>query len=1369
MKREFLFFITLFLVNSVFSQQINFSLKSGDFNISVNEFYLTPTKELNYRYMSFSELPTNKDRLSLEDIGVSFLEYVARNIYIVSFKDLLDENILKSYNVSAVVPIIPNAKIDSKLQDGKCPKWALNGKLASVKVLLHKNFNISFAQKELEKHYLISEINKLGRAIFLEVDINDIMQLASYECISFIEPIEPESLPENKTGRTLHRSNAINTSFSTGKKYNGSGINVMMQDDGLVGPHIDRQGRVNQSGCTGCSSSASNDHGDHVSGTIMAAGNLDPLGRGMADGAFLYVYGSSNNNYYDVPALYQNNNVIITSKSYSNGCNAGYTSLARDLDEQIYGLSSLIHVFSAGNDGASDCGYGAGSGWGNVTGGHKQAKNVITVANLTSSSGLANSSSRGPAADGRIKPDIGGKGTSVFSTETDNTYGTKTGTSMSCPGIAGVMAQLYQAYKDLNGGQDPNSGLMKCLLLNTADDIGNPGPDFKYGWGEVNAFRAATLLEDGHYLSDSISQGQINYHNINIPSGVKQIKIMVYWRDKEASTSAAVALVNDINIVLETPLGLIYNPWVLDHTPNSSALNQSAIRGIDNLNNMEQITIDDPTSGLYNLKIDGYAIPYGPQEYWVTYEFIDDSITVTYPIGGESIVPGDFEMIRWDAHEGSSLFSVEYSLDGGVNWGSISNTATGGNIGNNNYFNWGQTLPVTDNALIRVGRNGIYDQSDAPFTVIGVPQNVVVDWTCPDSIFISWDPVNGATSYEVSMLGQKYMDSMTTVNTTNTLIINPDPTILDSWFSVCAKINNGKGRRAIAINATPNTFQCLAPPLAQFNASETNSCTGIIDFFDQSSNMPNSWYWNFGDGDTSSLQNPTHTYTNSGIYDVSLIVSNALGIDTVLYTSYITVSPSPGPVTINDTTCVLNSSLILSALGDNLFWYIDTINNAVLDTGNTYITSPLTTTTTYYVREEIGGTNFGGALDNTIGSGGYFNGDQHLIFDSYVRCKIVSAVVYAGDANTITFELRDDNGNVLDDTTITVVQGQQRLYFDFDVPIENNLQLGISSSGSDLYRNSTGSAYPYNIGDLINITGSSASSSSYYYFFYDIEVEAPFCYSSYAPVTAHVLSSQISSINQSVTICFNNDYHIGSSIYNSSGVYTDTLSNASGCDSIVITSLTVLPQNINNNNITICDGSSITIGSSIYSTTGIYTDILVDINGCDSIIITDLSVTDLQSSITQINTNSLVVIPSSGMPPYLYNWYGPNNFFSSNDTITAMNNGSYYVVTIDANGCIDTAWTNLTTVSVSETNENHKFIIFPNPTNGIFTILLTNNYEDLILRILDNLGREIVVNHIDRSIEIYQYEFNLSEYSSGVYFIQVVTSDGIMSKKLSLE
>ena len=70
---------------------------------------------------------------------------------------------------------------------------------------------------------------------------------------------------------------------------------------------------------------------------------------------------------------------------------------------------------------------------------------------------------------------------------------------------------------------------------------------------------------------------------------------------------------------------------------------------------------------------------------------------------------------------------------------------------------------------------------------------------------------------------------------------------------------------------------------------------------------------------------------------------------------------------------------------------------------------------------------YGGALDNTIGGGGYFTGDQQLIFDVSKVCVIKSAVVYSEAANTITFELRDNSGSVIDDTTLNVVLGQQRI------------------------------------------------------------------------------------------------------------------------------------------------------------------------------------------------------------------------------------------------------------------------------------------------------------------------------------------------------
>lgn len=138
-------------------------------------------------------------------------------------------------------------------------------------------------------------------------------------------------------------------------------------------------------------------------------------------------------------------------------------------------------------------------------------------------------------------------------------------------------------------------------------------------------------------------------------------------------------------------------------------------------------------------------------------------------------------------------------------------------------------------------------------------------------------------------------------------------------------------------------------------------------------------------------------------------------------------------------------------------------------------------------------TNFrGGAKDNNIGSGSYFTGNQHLLFDANKECIIKSAIVYAQSSNTITFQARDNLGAIIDDTTLVVVQGKQRIQLDLNIPIGNNMQLGVASSNSNLYRNNSNASYPYDIASAITITSSSASTSpnSYYYFFYDIEVEA---------------------------------------------------------------------------------------------------------------------------------------------------------------------------------------------------------------------------------------------------------------------------------------
>ncbi|MCB9234744.1 MAG: PKD domain-containing protein [Bacteroidia bacterium] len=84
------------------------------------------------------------------------------------------------------------------------------------------------------------------------------------------------------------------------------------------------------------------------------------------------------------------------------------------------------------------------------------------------------------------------------------------------------------------------------------------------------------------------------------------------------------------------------------------------------------------------------------------------------------------------------------------------------------------------------------------------------------------------------------------------------------------------------------------PPVSQFTANNTSGCGSLaVTFTDQSTNSPTSWAWNFGDGNTSTSQNPSHTYSSPGTYTVTLVATNTAGNDSEVKTNYITVFAAP--------------------------------------------------------------------------------------------------------------------------------------------------------------------------------------------------------------------------------------------------------------------------------------------------------------------------------------------------------------------------------------------------------------------------------------------------------------------------------------------
>jgi hypothetical protein len=758
-----------------------------------------------YNIVQFYDIPTNSEKEAMTLAGMVFIDYLPNYAYIVAFPEGFDLNILADKNIRAMSEILPEYKQDPLLLDQNYPSYAIRGNnQIEVMVSFYMNLPFNEVRNELSDYaFEILQDDDLAQFQIMRINIDDISEIVSKPFVSFVEPVYPAGEPENYTGKTQHRSNVLDSDYAAGRHYDGSGVNIMLQDDGIIGPHIDYEGRIGDQFLT----NNSGDHGDHCAGIIFGSGNLDPRLAGQAPGANLYVYEAAPlyPGFTNIPNHYNTYDIRVTSTSYSNGCNAGYTSLARTMDLQIIGYPALMHVFSAGNAGTDDCGYGAGPGWGNVTGGHKIGKNVIATANLDYTDGLSGSSSRGPAHDGRIKPDISAKGSSVNSTTNPHDYTVKSGTSMACPAIAGSMAQLYQAYRDLNGGQDPKGGLMKGLVLNTADDLMNVGPDFKTGWGRINNLRAVEALEEERFMTDEISQGESNTHTIDVPAGTKEVKVMVYWTDKEANVGANKALVNDINIYLTDPSNDNHLPWVLSSYPHPDSLNKPATKGIDDLNNMEQVSIVDPPAGSYTLNVDGFVIPFGPQEYFVIYDFIMEEVVLTYPIGGESFTPGENITVRWDCYDTDESFTLEYSTDNGANW-TTANSSINPIL---RHYNLSLPTELTGHAKLRISNGASTSTSSEGFSIMGVTSDIEFVRACPNSVLLQWDEVDEATSYDVYMLGEKYMEVIGTTSADSLLVEGIDFEE-EYWFSVGANgPNDAKGRRAVAEMKSPGVWNCI--------------------------------------------------------------------------------------------------------------------------------------------------------------------------------------------------------------------------------------------------------------------------------------------------------------------------------------------------------------------------------------------------------------------------------------------------------------------------------------------------------------------------------------------------------------------------------
>jgi M6 family metalloprotease-like protein len=314
-------------------------------------------------------------------------------------------------------------------------------------------------------------------------------------------------------------------------------------------------------------------------------------------------------------------------------------------------------------------------------------------------------------------------------------------------------------------------------------------------------------------------------------------------------------------------------------------------------------------------------------------------------------------------------------------------------------------------------------------------------------------------------------------------------------------------------------------PKANFEVSTRYSDNGKVKFFDNSSQSPDSYLWDFGDGQKSDERDPIHYYTQNDTFDVCLIVKNQLGADTLMKKGLIIIDRPQTPINEQIETICNSGQINLKAnySGDgNIVWYNDPFVGEIVANEDDNFTIDLDSTKTFYSAAEISkdSSYFLGAKDTAIGPTLFYrmmdDSNHDIYFDCYSDIFLKSVKVYSASDKERRIQIKNQKGEILFDSLIYIPKGEHRLSMNVAIDAGKDYQLLTTSvlSGPgilispDLYFNSNGAEYPYEIPGVISITSSFYGSKVYGYF-YDWEVKQANSSSPRAPVTVEVIKAKI--------------------------------------------------------------------------------------------------------------------------------------------------------------------------------------------------------------------------------------------------------------------
>jgi hypothetical protein len=629
--------------------------------------------------VQFLDVPAGSDISLLKSRGLTLLDYLPNLAYFASVRIGELGQLAGFPGLRSVVAIRPDDKISPGLRDRGVSSHAQNADgTVRLIVVLFGDVGVEKARGTVEKYGRITQIRYEDNTVEIDAYPDLIDDLACEDEVQWIEQAHPpkqELLDDVRA--TVHADSVQAAPYNL----SGSGVALGMWDSGSpASTHDDFAGRL-----TIADGAATGSHATTVAGCMAgdgsrseACGGTPYQWRGISTGAEIISYDwpfSVLNLKTETSEAIGTYGIISSSNSWGwylcpyNCSDYGvYDDWSKVYDNIVRGSrgAPISVVFGAGNDqGCLGCQDSIPNfPYGTIPGPGGPAKNTIAVGAVNAlDKAMTTFSSWGPVKDGRVKPDMVApacKATSgIIGPTPPNAYADSgCGTSYAAPIISGSLGILRQQFDQLGYG-DIMPHTFKAILIQSAEDLGNPGPDYKFGHGLLRLKDAVDMVVANYPKNelirvDSLLDGETDTYHMDVQSAVESLRVTLVWDDYKGTPGAAKALVNDLDLMLHSPGGTWYYAYKLDPA-NPSAY---ATTGYNDLDNVEVVEVTNPETGRWTINVEGSLVPQGPQDYTLILPFDDPSAGT----GRSEALPSEFRLCSNSPNPFSKLTLIRFDL-----------------------------------------------------------------------------------------------------------------------------------------------------------------------------------------------------------------------------------------------------------------------------------------------------------------------------------------------------------------------------------------------------------------------------------------------------------------------------------------------------------------------------------------------------------------------------------------------------------------------------------------------------------------------------------------------------------------------------------